>query len=271
MSDKQPIGCVGLIGAGAMGSSIAKHIVAAGWPVVAWDRDSDALASIAQMGVMPAGSIADMADCTIVISIVFDDAATHDITFGAGRLLETLGPDAIHVVMASITPALSRELQTAHAASGQHYLAASMFGRPEAAEAAQLLVNCSGSSKAYARVEPLLRLLGTVRWIGEEPEKAMLVKAIGNSMITAAGEMVREMFGFLDAGGIDKPLAKELLIDTLFAGPIFDGSARRHIADPAVPRMTSIARKDRDTCLAAARGLGVDLPLIGFLAAQDLP
>jgi 3-hydroxyisobutyrate dehydrogenase-like beta-hydroxyacid dehydrogenase len=262
---------VGIVGVGAMGSIIARHLSSAGWRLKAWDRSPESVRAIAGDGIQQVGSISDLGDCSVVLSVVFDDEATREVSFGSGGLIEVMAPDAVHVTMASITPALSRQLSDSHAEKEQLYLAASMFGRPEAAEAAQLFLNCSGSDRAYDRAEPLLRRLGNVRWLGTEPEKAMLVKAIGNSMITAAGEMVREIFRFLEAGGIDKQLGKELLIDTLFPGPIFDGGARRHIADPGLPRMTAIARKDRNNCLAAAQKLGVDLPLLSFLASEDLP
>jgi 3-hydroxyisobutyrate dehydrogenase-like beta-hydroxyacid dehydrogenase len=99
----------------------------------------------------------------------------------------------------------------------------------------------------------------------------MLIKTIGNSMITTSVELLREMFAFLRAGGIEEAAAKEILIDTLFAGQIFTGYSERYIADPSGARMTEIARKDRKVCLQAATTLGVDLPLIQFLNDKDLP
>ena len=63
-----------------------------------------------------------------------------------------------------------------------------MFGRPEAAAAAETMFNCSGSQELYAKITPFLDVLGTSRWIGPEPEQAMMVKIIGNNMIHAAVE-----------------------------------------------------------------------------------
>ena len=218
-----------------------------------------------------AADIAALRACPVVISIVFDDAATRDVPFGAAGLIEAMAPDTVHVVMASITPALSRELEQAHAARGQRYLAASVFGRPEAAAAAPLWLNCSGAEAAFAVARPVLETLGTPRWIGAEPGMAMLVKSVGNSMITVAAQMLREMFAVLEAGGIDGPTTKQLLIDTLFASSIFSGYAQMYIDHPEMVRMTDIARKDRNACLDAASALGIDMPVVRYLAEQNLP
>ena len=262
---------IGFVGLGHMGSIMAKHILASGREVVGWDRNTEPVEDLAQAGGIGAKSIEALRACPLVISIVFDDTATREVTFGPGGLVEAMAPDAVHVVMASITPTLSRELQPAHMANGQRYLAASVFGRPEAAAAAQLWINCSGAADTFSFARPVLETLGTTRWIGPDPEKAMLVKSVGNSMITVAAQMLREMFTVLDAGGIDGPTTKELLIDTLFASSIFSGYAQLYIDRPEMVRMTDIARKDRNACLNAASDLGIDMPVVRYLAEQNLP
>src|SRR5690606_2121106 len=131
-----PPSTVGFVGLGKMGALMAGHIMRSGRKVLGWDRDPEALASFAAAGGVATASLSDLAGAPVVISIVFDDDATREITLGERGLLETLPPGAIHVVMASISPALSQSLAEAHAARGQRYLAASIFGRPEAAAAA---------------------------------------------------------------------------------------------------------------------------------------
>lgn len=262
---------IGFVGLGQMGSVMAKHILASGREVIGWDRQAEAVEALVHAGGTAATDLAALRACPLVISIVFDDEATQEVTFGPRGLLEAMAPDAVHAVMASISPALSRQLAQAHAARKQRYLAASVFGRPEAAAAAQLWINCSGAPDAFALAKPVLEALGTPRWIGSEADKAMLVKSVGNSMITVAAQMLREMFAVLDAGGIDAPTAKQLLVDTLFASSIFSGYAQIYIDKPELVRMTDIARKDRNACLAAASALGVDMPVVRYLAEQNLP
>lgn len=257
---------VGIIGTGTIGAIVARHVLAAGRPVLAWDRRPEALLSLVEAGAKAARSLPEMGTAPMVLSIVFDDEATEEIALGRGGLVETLAPGGLHVAMATISPSLSRKLHDRHSASGQRYLAASMFGRPEAAAAAEILFNCSGSTEAYEQAAPVLDLLGSPCRIGPEPEQAMLVKLVGNNMIYAAVESLREMFDFLSAGGIGMREAKEAIVDRLFPGLIYQGYAQRIIDDPVRPKeVHPIREKDSRMCLDAARTMGVDLPLVQFL------
>ena len=47
-------------------------------------------------------------------------------------------PGAIHIAMETISPRLARELDEAHVARGQRFLAAPVFGRPEARQVSVL-------------------------------------------------------------------------------------------------------------------------------------
>ena len=262
---------VGLVGFGQMGASMARHILASGRKVIGWDRNAEALTPFVEAGGIAASGMRDLSACPLIISIVFDDEATRNITYGPDGLLDIMAENSLHVVMASITPTLSGELDEAHRARGQRFLAASVFGRPEAAAAARLHINCSGIRQHFEEALPVLELLGTSIWLGEDPRQAMLLKSVGNSMITVAVQLLREAFVVLRAGGIDEVLTKEALIDTLFACPIYQGYAQLYIDNPDILRMTDIARKDRTTCLSAAGALGIDMPLVRFLAERDLP
>ncbi|MCA8902395.1 MAG: NAD(P)-dependent oxidoreductase [Hyphomonas sp.] len=262
---------LGLLGIGQMGGVFARHFIDAGWDVIGWDRRPEPLEELEAYGGTAAKGFSDFHDVGIVISVLFDDAATREVFLEGDALIESLADNTLHIVMASISPDFSSELAQAHRNRDQRYLAASVFGRPEAAAAAQLQINCSGDRESFDEAESLLNILGTSRWIGDGPELAMLVKCLGNSMITASVEMVREMFTLLAAAGIKEQLTKEMLIDTLFACPIFSGYSQIYMNDPGSAKMTPIARKDRQTCLDAASKLHIELPLVQHLHEKDLP
>lgn len=254
-----------------MGGAIARHVLAAGYRVIGWDRSDVAVAEFVQSGGIAAKSLAEVGRADLIISIVFDDEGTREVALGPGGLVETMAVGATHIVMASISPTMARTVADAHAARGQNCLSASVFGRPEAAAAAQLLINCSGPAAAFDLASPIFQLLGRVQFVGPEPEQAMLLKTLGNSMIYVAIELLREMFPFLKAGGISERDAERFLIDTLFPGQIFSGYARRYIDNPDSTKMADNALKDRRNCLDAAAKLGVELPLIQFLSDRNLP
>jgi 3-hydroxyisobutyrate dehydrogenase-like beta-hydroxyacid dehydrogenase len=270
MPSDSSLPAVGFIGVGNMGSVMSRHILASGRTVIGWDRAPAALEALAKAGGEVAGRLSDVAAAPVVISMVIDDRATREITLGPDGLVDAMRPGAIHVVMSTIPPTLSRELSEAHASKGQHYLAASVFGQPPAAAAAQLLVNCSGPFAAFEAVKPILAVMGSVRWIGSEPEQAMLVKLMGNSMIYTSVEIMREMFMLLRAGGISEADAKEILVDTLLPGSIAAGYAQQYVDDPASTEAKPIGGKITQACVSAGESMNVDLPLVRFLTEHAL-
>lgn len=257
---------VGIVGVGAIGSIMAKHLLAAGYDVVAWDRRPEASEAIGHAGGRAAASLAEVGVAGTVLSLVFDDEGVEEIAFGPGGLVETMAPGSCHMILSTISPGLSRRIYDRHLARNQRCLSASMFGRPEAAAAAQTLFNCSGPIDLYEELTPILQVLGRPRWVGPEPEHAMMIKIIGNNMIYAAVELLREMFDFLAAGGVSMQEAKESIVDRLFPGLIFQGYAELLMTNPSRPTATHPMQvKDSNLCMATARQAGVNLPVIEFL------
>lgn len=261
-------GVIGIVGLGAMGSEIGRHLIASGRQVLGFDRDPGALARFSGIGGEAAAAVADLGKAGVVLNCVFDDKAVRETSFGEGGLAASMKPGSIHVVTATVSPDLARELGAVHAEKGQFYLSAPVFGRPEAAAAAALSINCSGPFAAYSDIKALLGLLGRSRWIGEDPAQAMILKLMGNNMIYAAAGMVREMYTLLRAAGIKDVDASELVVDTLFPCPIYAGYAQRFAQESGPGQPNPIAAKDNRMCFETAQALGVELPIVELLYGQ---
>jgi len=83
--------------------------------------------------------------------------------------------------MSTISPALSRRLAERHKTAGQTYVAAPVFGRPEAAEAKKLWIVAAGPSQALERIGPVLDAMGQgVIVAGDDPPRANVIKLAGN-------------------------------------------------------------------------------------------
>ena len=76
--------------------------------------------------------------------LIADDHALEDIVFSRDGMAGALPAGALHVGMSTISVALSRRLAQAHGERKQHYVAAPVFGRPEAAMAAKRFVVVAG-------------------------------------------------------------------------------------------------------------------------------
>lgn len=262
---------IGVVGLGKMGSAISDRLILSGQSVLGWDSSPAARSAFAAKGGTVATDLAEMRRASVVISVVWDDEATRAVALGPDGLVSLLPKSATHLAMGTISPALSRILDSAHRAKGQRYLAATMFGRPEAAAAGTVLIVCSGANDTYESIKSVFDPMGTSRWIGDDPQQANLVKLMGNNMIFVAIELLGEMFALLRKAGVSDQNVRELLVERLFPGPIFSGYAQRVIDrrwSPPAGTIAALAHKDNKLCLEAAQLLGVDLPLVNLMRHQ---
>ena len=127
---------VGFVGLGQMGSAMAANLLKAGHEVTVYNRNGAKADPLVKQGARKAASVAEASRGEVVITMLADDNAVSDTVWGNDRLLATLPKGAIHVSMSTISVALSKRLADAHLKAGQRYVAAPVFGRPEAAAAA---------------------------------------------------------------------------------------------------------------------------------------
>ena len=161
---------VGFIGLGQMGSAIALNLVKAGHRVVVYNRTRAKAEALASQGAEIAETPADACRRPVLITMLADDAAVEGVFFGDGEALSALGQGAVHISMSTISVAFSDRLAEAHRNAGQAYVAAPVFGRPEAAAAAKLFVVAAGPEQTLAQCQPLFDAIGQRTFvIGDKP------------------------------------------------------------------------------------------------------
>jgi 3-hydroxyisobutyrate dehydrogenase-like beta-hydroxyacid dehydrogenase len=245
-----------------MGEAFAANLLAAGYHIIAYDRDQRRAQPLQAEGARGAEHLADLAACDLVISSLPDDAALQAVTLGSDGLIGILRPGAVHVSMSTISPELSRQLAGAHAARGQDFVAAPVLGNPDAARARLLFVLAGGAPEAVARVRPVLERLGQrVFVIGNDPGHASLIKLAGNVLTAATLQSMGEVFALLRKAGIDPHLAFDVFTGSLFDGRVhktYGGKIVDQRYDP--PGMTApLAVKDLRLALTEAERLAVPM------------
>src|SRR6202171_5753640 len=203
------LGDIGFIGLGHMGTAMAANLAASGRRVIAYVRRPDQIGKLEAVGLRPTTDIGDLLDCEVVISMLPDDEAVREIVFGRKDLgLEGLAaglmPGAIHLSMSTISTAAASVLASEHARNGQGYVAAPVFGNPDAAKARQLFIVAAGVAGDIARCQPIFDSLGQRTFvIGADPADANLVKLLGNMMSATALEMLGEVVAVVRKRGLD--------------------------------------------------------------------
>jgi len=252
---------VGFIGLGAMGSHIAENLVKAGNTVRVWNRSRAPVDVLARLGAKPVSTAREAFSGDAVFSMLADDDAVRAVI---DPLLDDAPKGLVHVNLATISIALARDLAARHRERGLGYVAAPVFGRPEAAAAAKLNIVVAGEPADVARVEPLLAVIGQRTWpMGTQPERANVVKLAGNFMLGAAVEAMAEASAMAMRNGIEPADLLDVLTNGIFPAPTYKtyGAAmaeRRY--DPPGFKL-SLMLKDIRLALAAADDAGVPMPL----------
>ncbi|MET0398785.1 MAG: NAD(P)-dependent oxidoreductase [Longimicrobiaceae bacterium] len=214
---------VGFVGLGRMGLPMARNLARAGHEVAAYNRTRSRAGALVEAGGRAAETPADAADgAEVVVTMLADDAAVEAVTLGESGILGALRPGAVHLGMSTVGVALSRRLAEEHRRAGQGYVAAPVFGRPEAAEGAKLWVVAAGAPEAVDRCEPVFDAVGQGMFrVGEEPEKASVVKLAGNFMLAGMIEALAEAMALGRKHGVEAPKLLEVLTSTLFNLPVY--------------------------------------------------
>lgn len=256
---------VGFVGLGRMGLPMARNLVRAGHEVAAYNRTQSRADALAEAGARAADTPADAAaGAEVVVTMLSDDAAVEAVTLGEGGILGALPPGALHLGMSTVGVALSRRLAAEHGRAGQGYVAAPVFGRPEAAEGAKLWVVAAGAPEAVDRCEPVFDAVGQGMFrVGEEPEKASVVKLAGNFMLAGMIEALGEAMALGRRHGVEAPKLLEVLTSTLFNLPVYrnyGGMIAEGRYEPAGFAL-ELGLKDVRLVLEAADEVAVPMPL----------
>jgi 3-hydroxyisobutyrate dehydrogenase-like beta-hydroxyacid dehydrogenase len=259
---------IGFIGLGHMGSAMAANLVKAGHDVTVFNRSPEKRRALLELGAHEAGSVADACHGDVIVTMLADDTAVADVTLAKYGIVENLAKGAIHLSMSTISVALSKQLSETHAHAGQRFVAAPVFGRPDAAAAAKLFIVAAGEAAAVETCKPLFGALGqkTVP-IGTEPAAANLVKLSGNFLFAAVIEALGEAIALVGKAGIDGRAYVDLLTSTIFPAPaykIYGGLIAEGRFQPAA-FAAPLGFKDIRLMLEAAESLRVPMPLGSLL------
>jgi len=260
---------VAFIGLGNMGTPMARRLVKAGHEVTVWNRTRAKAEPLRSEGAKVADSYAEaVSQAEVVVTMLADDAAVQATVQAAGGVIDKLPKGAIHISTSTISVDLSGKLHEEHRRRGHHYIAAPVFGRPEAADAGKLFVAVAGDQAAVERARPILEALGQrVFVVGEKPEMANVVKLSGNFLIASVIESLAEAIALTRKYGIDPHEYIEVLTNTLFAAPVYKtyGGLIAEAKHEQAGFTVRLGLKDIRLALSAAEEVDAPMPVASLV------
>ncbi|XGV97237.1 MAG: NAD(P)-dependent oxidoreductase [Leptolyngbya sp. BL-A-14] len=260
---------IGFIGLGSMGLPLATNLLESGYKLRVYNRTAAKAQPLVEKGAIAVDAPADVLEPGgIVITLLSNDQALEAVVLGEQGLSQSFTADSIHLSMSTVAPATAEKLAAQHQQQGAHYLAAPVFGRPDAVVARKLWITLAGNDDAKARVRPLLEKVGQGLFdFGTDVGAANVVKLAGNFLIISAIEAMAEAFTLAEKNGVDRTQIANLFGQTLFACPIYQNYGRliaQQQYEPAGFKL-ALGLKDVTLALQTAKASQMPMPLASLL------
>jgi 3-hydroxyisobutyrate dehydrogenase-like beta-hydroxyacid dehydrogenase len=263
---------IGFVGLGHMGTAMAANLAAAGHRVTAYVRRPDQMEKLVALGLKPTMEITKLFDCEIVISMLPDDTAVRDVVLGReclgiNGLAAGLKRGAIHLSMSTIGTSTASDLAREHVRHCQGYVAAPVFGNPDAAKARQLFIVAAGAQADVERCQPIFDSLGQKTFvIGADPGHANLIKLLGNMMTATTLEMLGEVVAVALKRGLDPKPFIDIMTSTMFGGRVHKIYGDKIVRQSYAPGFVMpLVLKDVRLALAEAENAGAPMPSVNVV------
>ena len=252
---------LGFIGLGIMGTPMAGHLRAAGHDLFISTRSKlpQALLDAGAVACKTAAEVARQAD--IVFTMVPDTPDVQAVLFGKDGVAEGLSAGKTVVDMSSISPIETKAFAKRINEMGCDYLDAPVSGGEVGAKAASLTIMVGGPEATFAKIKPLLELMGkNITLVGGNGDGQ--TTKVANQIIVALNiAAVAEALVFASKAGADPAKVRQALMGGFAASRILEVHGERMIKRTFNPGFRiGLHQKDLSLALAGARALGVALP-----------
>ena len=252
---------LGFIGLGHMGGNMAVRFLRAGYTVYGETRHREEVQALEREGLIwreTPHEIAQVVD--VVFTSVPNDGVLEDVASGPDGILAGLAAGKVWVDLSTVSPQVSRDLAQQVRERGAAMLDAPVSGSVPQVQTGTLTIMVGGDEHAYARVEPILRELGTPTHVGENGQGLVLKLAIN---ISLAVQMLAFAEGLLlaERAGIDRKRAIEVMTQSPIGSPMLKARAALVLDLPDEAWFDiSLMQKDIVLALDTARQLRLPLP-----------
>lgn len=261
---------IGFIGLGLMGDPMARRLLAAGHPMVVWNRTAEKARGVLDLGAKWAESPAEVAAASdVVITMVTDSRASSEVACGPSGALKGAHPGLVLLDMSSITPDASRAIASEARAVGVAMLDAPVTGSVSLAADGMLGIMVGGPRETYEACLPILERLGTKIVYAGPAGAGTTLKLLNNLILGVAVEVVCEAMVFAAKAGLDPRLVMEITSVGGARTGAMETRGPRILARDFAPRF-SVDNQHKDLTNALALAQEVQVPLPVTAAAREV-
>lgn len=259
---------LGFLGMGAMGSRLAARLLAAGYPLVVYNRTREKTRPLARQGAQVAETPkAVAAQCAIVLSCLTNDAAVESAMAGADGAFAGAQPGTAIVDMSTILPATARSLAATAHAHGLDILDAAISGSTPQVEAGAIILLVGGDQAIYTRCLPILTALTPHSYYMGAHGMGATMKLVVNTLLGVSIQALGEALALGEKAGLEKARLLDVLAQTAVVSPR-QKAALENVRREDYPMTFALRmmRKDFGLILNEADTLRVPMPVTAAAA-----
>jgi 2-hydroxy-3-oxopropionate reductase len=189
---------IGFIGLGIMGKPMARNLLKAGYQLVVYDINSEAVKELIRDGAKEGKSSGDVASqCEVIITMLPNSPEVKEVVLGINGVIDDIKPGSVLIDMSSIAPLTSKEVSKKLLHKGAIMLDAPVSGGEPKAVAGTLAIMVGGPQETFNKVKDILGAMGaSVTLVGDigsgnitklanQIIVALNIAAIGEAMVLA--------------------------------------------------------------------------------------
>jgi 3-hydroxyisobutyrate dehydrogenase len=254
---------IGWIGMGRMGYPMAERLVKAGFDVRVWNRTRAKAEPLVAKGATLVDSPADLAGVDVLFTMVSTGYDLEQVYFGKDGVLSGDKTPPIFVDCSSIAVEQSVEFRARLAARGAEFVASPVSGNGKCVKSGKLSSVVSGPSAAFDKVAPMIEAIAGagVSYVGEG-ELSRFCKIAHNVLLGVVIQNLVEITVLAEKAGVPRVAFLDFINKSVM-GSVFTRYKTNALVnlDWTTTFTPELLRKDLDLGLAAARKLGVPMPV----------
>ncbi len=253
---------IGFIGVGIMGRHMASHLLNAGYPVMIYDLNAEAMEDAILHGTDKATSCVDVAACNdVVISMVPDSPDVEKVALGEDGILAAARQGLIFIDMSTIAPGVSKKVAQVLGQHGVRCLDAPVSGGEVGAINATLSIMVGGEAALLEEVKPILETLGKTITLCGENGAGQIVKACNQIQVALNFIGMAEALVLGSKAGVDPQIILKVLSGGYAQTRVMDVRGPKVVRGDFEPGFKSkFHYKDLNIIMETAKELHVPLP-----------
>jgi 2-hydroxy-3-oxopropionate reductase len=189
---------IGFIGLGIMGKPMARNLLKAGYQLIVYDINTDAVKELVKSGAKEGKSSADVASRSeVIITMLPNSPDVEEVVLGNKGIIQGVKLGSVVVDMSSIAPKTSKEVAEKLLHKGVIMLDAPVSGGEPKAIEGTLAIMVGGPEETFNKIKDILGAMGTsVKLVGDigsgnvtklanQIIVALNIAAIGEAMVLA--------------------------------------------------------------------------------------